>query len=210
MNPTIVNSKKGTSEGTGYQFERNYNSSRKLSYLQKSEIIKNTTAEYFDMSVDMIENRCRNRENIMLKQFAATFIFIHCPYMSYTAIGEALGNSKPYDHATIMNSLKRISELIETNSTFRRCFEELKPMIKDNLVKAENSIYDDNKYYTLDINDIKIFDIQKGKAIIFVGMDKDPTYEDIKMYCKNLKTRDVKDTGLIIIQKLTEANENSK
>lgn len=74
--------------------------------------ILNLTARFFDMTVDEVKKRARNRRFVVLpRQVYAHFMKENTHY-SYSEIGGILGG---YDHATTIHSRKTINNLCETD-----------------------------------------------------------------------------------------------
>lgn len=194
-----------------YVFKRNYDDPIKLPDKQISDIIKITIAGHFGVSSDAVEQRGRRKEHVIIRQLATYFIYIHCPHMSLAGIGAIVGGDQPFDHVTIKSTLKRMSDLMETDENHLKLINELSAKVKRDLENFEGAANDINSYYMLDMNKFSVMDIKYGKAIVFVGLEESEIRklmaypDDFK-----LKLRKIKNTGFKVIKKLAEPDDEKK
>ncbi|MBR1517690.1 MAG: chromosomal replication initiator protein DnaA [Bacteroidales bacterium] len=93
------------------------NSSRDITidYIQK------VVCDYFNLPVDSIQSRTRKREIVQARQLTMYFAK-KLTKSSLAAIGMQCGNK---DHATVLHACKTVSNLAETDKTFRYYVEDI-------------------------------------------------------------------------------------
>lgn len=187
---------------SGFAYKSEYNKIKKSSYPRRIHAIKRIVASYFSVPIEDIDTRGRHKECIALRQTVMFFVKKHCPKMSFRTIGTIFGSLRPFDHATIIHSLKRVSNLIETDKAYREQMTELNDIIAEEMRKFDEELDDAKNYYFLDMNKVKIMDIVPGKAVVFVGLSsveirKLMLFSEEKMS----KLRCLNDTGARIIKK---------
>ncbi|MBR0027006.1 MAG: chromosomal replication initiator protein DnaA [Clostridia bacterium] len=84
-------------------------------------------AEQYNITVDDITSKKRNRE-IALPRQIAMYMCREMIGLSTTAIGRSFGNR---DHTTVMHGCDKVSDTIKTDFSFKRRIEELMAMVKN-------------------------------------------------------------------------------
>ncbi len=79
------------------------------------------TADYFSISVDAIHSKSRKREIVQARQIAMYFAKKYTK-LSLAAIGAEIGKK---DHATVLYAAKTVSNLAETDKTFKTYLSEI-------------------------------------------------------------------------------------
>jgi chromosomal replication initiator protein len=84
--------------------------------------IKQTVADYYKFSVDLIESKSRKHEITLARQMSM-FLAKQLTQLSLKSIGASFGNR---DHSTVLHSCQTIENYFATDSTIRLTFETLK------------------------------------------------------------------------------------
>lgn len=84
-------------------------------------------AEQYNITVDDLTSKKRNREIAMPRQIAM-YMCREMLGLSTTAIGRSFGNR---DHTTVMHGCDKVSDTIKTDFSFKRRIEELISMVKN-------------------------------------------------------------------------------
>ena len=91
-----------------------------LDYIQK------TVAEYFGLTVELLKDKTRKKEVVEARQLAMYFAK-ELTALTLKPIGHGFGGR---DHATVIHSIKQISDRLDTDATFRTTVEELRAKLK--------------------------------------------------------------------------------
>ncbi len=97
--------------------------------LEPIEIIKKVVANYFDLSIPGMEQKNRAREFCYPRQVAHYFTR-QLTKLSLAKIGQEIGGK---DHGTILNSIKVVSNFIETDKEKANEIKELELLINQNI-----------------------------------------------------------------------------
>lgn len=89
--------------------------------------IQNKVEGYFNLPHDSIKIRTRKREIVQARQITMTFAKAMIEGATLASIGSELGD---YDHATVLNAMKTVNNLIETDKRFRLQFDEIEKRLK--------------------------------------------------------------------------------
>lgn len=98
------------------------NTKRELSI----EYISKVICDYYNLPVDILQQKTRKREIVQPRQIAMYFSK-SLTNLSLSSIGSQLGNK---NHATVLHSYKTVQDLIETNKDFRRSIDEIEKKLK--------------------------------------------------------------------------------
>ena len=90
-----------------------------------SELIINTVAEHFNISVQDIKGSKRNSEIVQPRQIVM-YLCRNMTNMSFNAIGDSLGKR---DHSTVIYGINKVEEDIKQFDEFRRTIDVLKKKI---------------------------------------------------------------------------------
>lgn len=102
------------------QIVRNAAKEISIDYIQK------VICDHFELSVEKISSNTRRREIVVARQLAMFFAKKHTK-SSLATIGVQCGKR---DHATVLHACKTISNLIETDKSFKCLVDELEKKIK--------------------------------------------------------------------------------
>ncbi len=96
------------------------------------EVIDRIVTEIFQISLDQLRKRVRNREITTARHLVMFFYRKYYPMLSYREIGEKLSQNgnKPFDHVTVMHALKNIQNLYESDKTYRKIIDDAELLIK--------------------------------------------------------------------------------
>jgi len=103
------------------QFVKNSARDITIDYIQK------VVCDYFNLSVDSIQSRTRKREIVQARQLTMYFAK-KLTKSSLAVIGAQCGNK---DHATVLHACRTVSNLAETDKTFRSYVEEIEKKFKE-------------------------------------------------------------------------------
>ena len=92
-----------------------------------AQIILQTVSERYNVTVEEVVSKKRNKEYTLPRQ-VAMYLIRDMTSMSTTAIGRELGDR---DHTTVMHGCDKIADAMTKDPTFRKSIEEL----KENLLK---------------------------------------------------------------------------
>ncbi|MDO9512355.1 MAG: chromosomal replication initiator protein DnaA [Bacteroidales bacterium] len=90
------------------------------------DYIQKVVCDYFNISMDMLNSKTRKRDIVQARQLAMYFAKEHTK-SSLATIGLHCGNK---DHATVLHACKTVSNLIETDKTFKTYYMDLEKRIK--------------------------------------------------------------------------------
>jgi chromosomal replication initiator protein DnaA len=91
-----------------------------IDYIQKK------VCEYFNLPSDVLQAKTRKREIVQARQIAMYFSKSYTK-ASLSSIGSMIGGK---DHATVLHACKTISNLIETDKSFKSQIDEIEKKIK--------------------------------------------------------------------------------
>ncbi len=96
------------------------------------EMIDRVVSEIFQISLDQLRERVRNREITTARHLVMFFYRKYYPMLSYREIGEKLSQNgnKPFDHVTVMHALKNIQNLYESDKVYRKIINDTELLIK--------------------------------------------------------------------------------
>ncbi|MDO4736094.1 MAG: chromosomal replication initiator protein DnaA, partial [Bacteroidia bacterium] len=90
------------------------------------DTIQNTVCEYFNISRESLVSKTRKREIVQARQIAM-YMCRNFTKISLAAIGQQIGGK---DHATVVHSCNIVSDLIETNKSFRQYVIDIENLLK--------------------------------------------------------------------------------
>lgn len=90
------------------------------------KIIQNTTAEFFNVTAEDLKGQSRTKDIVNARQIAMYISRELLAEMSLPAIGKAFGNK---DHTTVMHSIRKVEDKLESDPTFRKQINELEGKI---------------------------------------------------------------------------------
>ena len=79
-------------------------------YKPKADRIQRIIADYFGIPIHDIQKHTRKGSSLTARRYAHYFCKKLMPACSLHVIGILTGNGRPYDHATIHHSIKKINE----------------------------------------------------------------------------------------------------
>ncbi len=91
------------------------------------ERIRDIVCDYFSLSVDAISTKSRKREVVQARQIAM-YLSKQMTKNSLSSIGSLIGQR---DHSTVLHACKTVSDLIETDKSFRTSIEEIEARLKE-------------------------------------------------------------------------------
>ncbi|HSV76792.1 MAG TPA: chromosomal replication initiator protein DnaA [Bacteroidales bacterium] len=94
-----------------------------VNYIQK------VVCDYFSLQVEKLHSNTRKREIVQARQLAMYFSK-QFTKSSLAVIGSQCGNK---DHATVLHACKTVKNLVDTDKSYKKCFEELEGMIKSKI-----------------------------------------------------------------------------
>ncbi|RAK65314.1 chromosomal replication initiator protein DnaA [Hymenobacter edaphi] len=86
------------------------------------DFIQKTVAEHFSIPVDLLKAKTRKKEVVTARQVAMYFAKEHTNH-SLKSIGYHFGGR---DHSTVIHSVQTVSDLIDSDKTFRTTIQELR------------------------------------------------------------------------------------
>ncbi|MDU0371038.1 chromosomal replication initiator protein DnaA [Hymenobacter endophyticus] len=86
------------------------------------DFIQKTCAEYFGVSLDLLKAKTRKKEVVTARQVAMYFAKEHTTH-SLKSIGHHFGGR---DHSTVIHSVQTVSDLIDSDKSFRSTIVELR------------------------------------------------------------------------------------
>ncbi|UYZ59201.1 chromosomal replication initiator protein DnaA [Hymenobacter latericus] len=86
------------------------------------DFIQKTVAEHFGIAVDLLKAKTRKKEVVTARQVAMYFAKEHTNH-SLKSIGYHFGGR---DHSTVIHSVQTVSDLIDSDKTFRTTIQELR------------------------------------------------------------------------------------
>lgn len=87
--------------------------------------IKAETAQYYNLSVELLEGKTRKHEVVLARQ-VAMFLTKHLTHMSLKSIGASFGKR---DHTTVLHSCQMIENYMEREIEVRKAVEALKKIL---------------------------------------------------------------------------------
>ncbi|NLB86069.1 MAG: hypothetical protein GX793_03290 [Bacteroidales bacterium] len=95
------------------------------------EIIDRVVSETFQISLEQLRERTRDREVATARHLAMWFYKKYYPTLSYKQIGKMLSNGKKsFTASTTINAMKNIKNLYETDETYRKIIDDTELLIK--------------------------------------------------------------------------------
>ncbi|TGD78954.1 chromosomal replication initiator protein DnaA [Hymenobacter wooponensis] len=86
------------------------------------DFIQKTCAEYFSVPVELLKAKTRKKEVVTARQVAMYFAKEHTSH-SLKSIGHHFGGR---DHSTVIHSVQTVSDLIDSDKSFRSTIQELR------------------------------------------------------------------------------------
>ena len=169
------------------------------------DTIKQVVADYYNMPMDSYESKRKSRKGdvMKLRQVMAYVTKTLFPKTPLKAIGKSLGG---FNHATILNSVKRMKNLIETE---KQLGTEVSSII-DCIINSGSIEYVElrkkigEKYFYVSLNNIKVLRLSNDSAIVFTGISNDDI-ERMKDIFKvpDISIKEFSGTGISILEKKT-------
>jgi hypothetical protein len=153
--------------------------------------IKTIVANFYNVPLDIYATKSRKREVITIKH-TAIYLSYHFTSLPLVDIG-ALFNS---DHSTIIHTLQKMNNVLETEVETKQIINQLKREIKfviRTYVKDEN--FGDD-FYFIDMNDCKSFKVGDNKYVVCVGL----TDMEIRSLHASAKIREHNNTHLYLLE----------
>jgi len=90
------------------------------------DYITKSVCDYFNIPTDLLSSKTRKREIVQARQIAMYFCK-NLTKSSLSTIGSTIGGK---DHATVLHAYRTISNLIETDKSFKLQMDEIEKRIK--------------------------------------------------------------------------------
>ena len=95
------------------------------------EIIDRIVSETFQISLEQLRERTRDREVVTARHLAMWFYKKYYSTLSYKQIGKMFSNGeKSFTASTTINAMKNIKNLYETDETYRKIIDDTELLIK--------------------------------------------------------------------------------
>lgn len=172
------------------------------------EIIKKIVSDYYEMPQDVYEKtkRSRKTEFIKLRQVVAHVTKTLFPLIPLKTIGKSLGLR---NHATVINALKRIGNLIETEKKINGEVTAIIGTIMNAGTIEALELRDriGKEYFYLKLENIKVLKLSKESAIVFTGIP-DEVIKKVKniLNFPDMPVKEFRQTGLSILEKKHDNN----
>lgn len=88
--------------------------------------IQSVVCDYFSITKDIMLSKTRKREIVQARQIAM-YLGRNLTKISLAAIGQQIGGK---DHATVLHACNTVSDLIETDRTFRQYVNDIEKLLK--------------------------------------------------------------------------------
>jgi len=172
------------------------------------EIIKKIVSDYYQMASDVYEKKKKSRKDefIKIRQVVAYVTKTLFPKTPLRAIGTSLGG---FDHATVLNALRRITNLIETEKKLSVEVNSIIDTIMNTgtieALELQEKMGKD--YFYLKLDNIKVLKLSKDSALVFTGIP-DETINKIKniLHYPDMPVKEFKQTGISILEKKNDNN----
>lgn len=151
---------------------------------KKIDILLRGVANFFGLEVEDIKKKRRKREIVMRRQAFHYYARKYLPHSEYSLayIGAYSGG---YDHATVLHSVRTMTELMETDKQWRLSMSELDEYLKEKVVP---------RIKTLRPEDIPVTKYQKlNKQITFAQSKSNKMYYLAKKYLLDLEKQVLED-----------------
>lgn len=97
------------------------------------EKVASVICDYYQVTLDELKIKCREHEIVNPRQ-----LIIYICFKDFRVTKKYLGKYFNQDHATAIHSIKKIQNIIDTESIAREKFTELRMKIKDELPSQNN------------------------------------------------------------------------
>ena len=81
-------------------------------YRDKIREIQEVVGNYYHVKLDAIGSHSRKREIVQARQAVQYFARKHCRTLSLAMIARLTSNGRPFDHATVCNSIRKINSFL--------------------------------------------------------------------------------------------------
>lgn len=125
------------------QHRESYHMDKGLSDRASQELIESKVCEFFEMDRELMLSRTRKAEVKTPRQILQTLLRTHTVY-SLSTIGEltSLEGNKPYNHATVLNSIGVVCDMIETEPSMFRTVNDIRSMCGFSVIQDKNELSD--------------------------------------------------------------------
>lgn len=104
------------------------------------EVIDRVVAETFQISLEQLRKRTRDREIATARHMAMYFYKKYYSTLSYRQIGKMLSDGeKSFTAATTINAIKNIQNLYESDKTYRKIIDDAELLIKFSELRKINN-----------------------------------------------------------------------
>ena len=134
--------------------------------------IKTIVANFYNAPLSVYATKSRKREIIMIKH-TAIYLIYHFTTLPLTSIGAIFDN----DHTTIIASLNKMNNILETEELTRDIIDTLKADIRLNLKNFIKESKFEEEMYFIDLNNCKSVKVGEGRYIVSVGMSDEELLE---------------------------------
>ncbi len=175
--------------------------------LQSHEVlaqVKVAVAGYYKVPVEIFEEEKKSRKEdvIKLRRMVAYVTKTLFPKVSLATIGRSLGD---FTHANVINMLKRVSNLIDTE---KQCRADVNKVINTIVNSATiqgaklREVMNANYFY-VNLENIKVLRQSKDVAIVCAGVPDAIVQQIQKLLSPDIQCKEFKNTGLSILEQRT-------
>ena len=140
-----------------------------------TELIQKVVSTYYDLPITAYKSKSRKRQVIKMKQATVYFLKRMLPKATLVNIGRVM----EYNHATILHSLKSVSNLYETDRETKKDIDALEKMLQFESDSKKGYGNIDEDYYYIGLDDCFSYKLTNNKAIVFSGLSTDEIQEII-------------------------------
>ena len=90
------------------------------------EKVQDAVCEYFNISRDALQSKCRKRQIVQARQIAMFLCRNYIPSCSLSTIGAEIGGK---DHSTVLHACTTVTDLIATDRTIKQYVTDIEKMI---------------------------------------------------------------------------------
>ena len=109
-----------------------YNASVDKAFEDMANIVMQTVADYWGVTIDDIKHSVRDKGVIIMRHETQYLMKKLIPKIPLACVGRFTGNGKPKDHATVLHAFRKVSrELEATTMKGRPAYPDLHERIDD-------------------------------------------------------------------------------
>lgn len=163
------------------------------------QFVKEMVCTYYGVNSEALKQNSRKKEMVKCKQISMYLIKKHSN-MSLESIGKEFGKN----HATVIYSIKTISNYLEWDRDLVNEVDELEKIVilKSNAMINNFSI--DKNFYYIDLNAFTSIKIDENKAILFAGYSEDEVNTIVEVLKIKANYKRHTNKGMYILEKNEE------